>query len=175
MKRRRKEKRRNRKNKEVHQKQSSKTKRRYFSYVGEMSLCGTRILHKREMWSTIRIFKIFWKSRHSFFKNGHKRNRKKSQTLQNEGFFFCSNVEKTTKSWRCECWQKNSENHRNHKEGQTEQDKMCLHKKENNVKNGGKRIWTKNEDRNIQGEDKNHGRNKKRRKEIEKKGVEKKR
>ena len=79
------------------------------------------------MWNTIRIFQNIFENQGIFFKNGQKKHRKINVILDKTKFFFCK------KKWKRQKKagdakvdkKKNSENHRNHKEGQTEQDNMC--------------------------------------------------
>ena len=114
------------------------------------------------MWNTIRNFQnIFENQGILFSRMDKKRNRKKKrQTLQNEGFFVQKSGE-DRKTGDAKVDKKNSENHRNHKEGQNEQDKMCPPKKikqREQSEKWWKRRWKKKEERNIQEEDANQGR-----------------
>ena len=89
--------RRNRKIKDVHQKQSSKTKRRYFFKRRRNEEYVVQELNTEGRCEAQFEFSFFWKSIHSFVSKMDKKGiAKKRQTLQNE-CFFVQKVEKTKK------------------------------------------------------------------------------
>ena len=132
MRRRRKEKRRNIKNKEVHQKQSSKTKRRcFFKRRRNGKYVVQEFYTKGRCETQFEFFKTFSRIKAFFFQKRTKKKSQKKVGLFKTKVFFAQKSGKDKKKAGVAKVDKKLKKHRNHKEGQTEQDKMCPPKKVN--------------------------------------------
>ena len=111
-------------------------------------------------------------------KKGIKKGIAKKTSDSSKRKFFVQKSGEDRKAGAAKVDKNNSENHRNHKEGQTEQDKMCLHKKKPTKRTKSKMVkkgYENNEGRKIQGEDKTMAETRREEKREKKKAVEKRR
>ena len=148
MKRRRKEKTKKQKNKEFTRNKVQKKRGDIFSNVGEMkNMWYKNLTQEGDVKHSSKFSKHIFENQGIFFRNGLKRNRKnRSDSSKRRVFFVQKKSGEDRKTGDAKVDKKNSENHRNQKEGQTEQDKMCAPQKikqRDQSKQWGKGRWKK--------------------------------
>ena len=149
-----------------------------FSNVGEMkNRWYENFTQKGDVKHNSNFQNIFENQGILFSKMDKKGIAKKCETFQNEGFFGQKKLKRQKKTGDAKVYRKSSKNHRNQKEGKTEQETCALppkkekkQNKENRGKNGEKMKIEKNEEEHTNQERETR---REREKEIHKRGVKK--